>query len=490
MCWNSKQLESFENSLLNKEPSIFCLQETKVKRPNQIKTESSKKFIIYELIRKECKGGGLALGVNKDLQPAWVDQGDDEVEVLVVEVWLNEFPIRIINGYGPQNSDSIERKRKFWAFLEKQVNNAIIAGAGLIIQMDGNCHLGPAIINGDVNEQNANGKLFCEFLQRNSHLTIINSLSMCEGKITRMRKTTKGLEKSILDVFVSCDKILPYITSMVIDEKRENSLTNYKAIRNQGRVIESDHNVLFLNLDLKFPKIISDRITVYQFKNKKSQEMFKNLTNNTNDFTNCFMDWSTHMKKYHSSIIKCDVCKLTCETETNLKAHSRNYYIKERVIKCEECGFMLENESGLEMHKENDHKNIGTFKCEICNITFESSFEKQTEKWRGMLDKYFRKCFKKIRMTNRPKSKTQEINILMEQRRVLKSKELLNENEEKELFELEENIALKCEEMNKKKVIENFKELDNQGDVDFQGIWKIKKKQAGAELGQAHVQLS
>ena len=196
MCWNSKQLESFENSLLNKEPSIFCLQETKVKRPNQIKTESSKKFNIYELIRKECKGGGLALGVNKDLQPAWVDQGDDEVEVLVVEVWLNEFPIRIINGYGPQNSDSIERKRKFWAFLEKQVNNAIIAGAGLIIQMDGNCHLGPAIINGDVNEQNANGKLFCEFLQRNSHLTIINSLSMCEGKITRMRKTTKGLEKT------------------------------------------------------------------------------------------------------------------------------------------------------------------------------------------------------------------------------------------------------------------------------------------------------
>ena len=93
-----------------------------------------------------------------------------------------------------------------------------------------------------------------------------------------------------------------------------------------------------------------------------------------------------------------------------------------------------------------------------------------------MLDKYFRKCFKKIRITNRPKSKTQEINILMEQRRVLKSKELLNENEENELVELEENIALKCEEMNKKKVIENFKELDNQGDVDFQGIWKIKKK--------------
>ena len=50
------------------------------------------------------------------LHYSWVDQGDDEVEVLVVEVWVNEFPIRIINGYGPQLSDSIERKRKFWNF--------------------------------------------------------------------------------------------------------------------------------------------------------------------------------------------------------------------------------------------------------------------------------------------------------------------------------------------------------------------------------------
>ena len=112
--------------------------------------------------------------------------------------------------------------------------------------MDGNCHLGPAIIDGDRNEQNINGKLFCDFLQRNTHLTIINSLSLCEGKITRMRKTSKVQEESILDVFVTCDKILPYITKMTIDDKREHVLTNYKSIKNQGRIIESDHNAIFL----------------------------------------------------------------------------------------------------------------------------------------------------------------------------------------------------------------------------------------------------
>ena len=63
-----------------------------------------------------------------------------------------------------------------------------------------------------------NGMLFCDFLERNPHLTVVNSLPICEGTITRMRKTTKGVEKSILDVFVVCDKILPYTTRMVIDE--------------------------------------------------------------------------------------------------------------------------------------------------------------------------------------------------------------------------------------------------------------------------------
>ena len=69
-----------------------------------------------------------------------------------------------------------------------------------------------------------------------------------------------------------------------------------------------------------------------------------------------------------------------------------------------------------------------------------------------------------------------DINILMEKRRKLKKKEFLNENEEEDLNQLEEEIATKCEEMNKKTVVENFKELGNQGDVNHHGIWKIKKK--------------
>ena len=119
----------------------------------------------------------------------WVAQGDDEVECLCVEVWVEDFPIRVVVAYGPQLADNIEKKQKFWEFIEKQADMAHNVVAGFIVQMDSNSHLG-------------------------------------KGVITRMRKTTQGIEKSILDVYVTCEKVLPYITKMIIDERRQHTLTN------------------------------------------------------------------------------------------------------------------------------------------------------------------------------------------------------------------------------------------------------------------------
>ena len=225
------KINSFEKLLKDEHPSIFCLQETKLKKPNQIKTESAKNFTMYELNRKNSNGGGLCIGVYKDLKSVWVAQGDDDIECLVVEVWADDFPVRVVTAYGPQLSDPSERKQNFWEFLEREADNADKAGAGFILQMDSNAHLGKEVIKNDVNDQNSNGKLFTEFLERMPQLTIINSLSLCEGLITRMRKTTRGVEMSVLVVFVTCNKILPYIIKIKIDEKRENTLTNFNALK-------------------------------------------------------------------------------------------------------------------------------------------------------------------------------------------------------------------------------------------------------------------
>ena len=254
------KLQSFEKLLKDENPSVFCIQETKVKKVNQIKTDSSQYYTIYELLRKNSNGGGLCIGVQKDLKPVWVGQGDDEVEALAVEIWVDDFPIRIVTAYGPQVSDAVERKLKFWDFIEREANNAFENGSGFILQMDSNSHLGKDVIKEDPNDQNSNGKLFCDFLERMPHLTIINSLPICEGLITRMRKTSRGLEMSVLDVFVTCEQILPYIKRMVIDEKREHALTNFSTMKNLGRVIESDHNVEILEVNINYSDIKQERI--------------------------------------------------------------------------------------------------------------------------------------------------------------------------------------------------------------------------------------
>ena len=42
-------------------------------------------YQIFELLRKEKQGGGLAIGVVPELNPVWVSEGNDEVEVSVVQ---------------------------------------------------------------------------------------------------------------------------------------------------------------------------------------------------------------------------------------------------------------------------------------------------------------------------------------------------------------------------------------------------------------------
>ena len=155
----SSKLKSLDHIISQKNPSVICIQETKVKKAGRIKVQS-KDYVTFELIRKESGGGGLATMVKADLSPVWVSEGDDFTEVLVVEIHLDEKNIRIINAYGPQSCDSSERKTKFWSRIQQEIIEAQENNASVIFQMDGNLHAGKEIIKGDPNEQNINGKYF------------------------------------------------------------------------------------------------------------------------------------------------------------------------------------------------------------------------------------------------------------------------------------------------------------------------------------------
>ena len=93
------------------------------------------------------------------------------------------------------------------------------------------------------------------------------------------------------------------------------------------------------------------------------------------------------------------------------------------------------------------------------------------------MNDFVHKVFKKIKITNKQNKKFSEINGLMERRRKLKKKETLNEKEDDELNKIEESIAEKCEEANRKRVNDNFKDIGgNEGNLSHQGIWSVKKK--------------
>ena len=115
------KLKSFDYVLQHLKPQIWTVQESKL-RPNQkLKSEAAKSFEVFYLNRKEAQGGGLIVGVHKDIESALVREGDDEIEVIVIHVKIGEITAKVINAYGPQENSSKEKKEKFWEFLRQRL---------------------------------------------------------------------------------------------------------------------------------------------------------------------------------------------------------------------------------------------------------------------------------------------------------------------------------------------------------------------------------
>ena len=282
------KLLTFKKVLNELKPSAFFLQETKFKEAGKLKLDD---YVIFEKVRNSRDGGGLAFGCIPELTPVWVREGeDDNVEALSVNIFVKKFKIRCCVAYGCQETDTSDRKEAFWNYMDEEVNEASITESGLILQLDGNLWAGNGIIPNDPRPQNKNGKLFQQFLERNPHLSVVNSLSLCEGLITRSRLCQGKQERSVLDFFVVCQKVLPHVTKMVIDEERKHILTNYEKARKGGKTSETDHATEYIDLNLNIVTEKPKRVEVWNFKNHEAQAKFKIQTSETNDFSSCFED--------------------------------------------------------------------------------------------------------------------------------------------------------------------------------------------------------
>ena len=117
----TSKINSFDKLLFDLKPCIWMIQETKRKQISpKMKGENLINYQVFEMLRTKTKEeggkgqhvGGLAIGALHDLKPMLVHQGNDEVECITIQVTTGPTTFWCVAGYGPQNDNSNERRRK------------------------------------------------------------------------------------------------------------------------------------------------------------------------------------------------------------------------------------------------------------------------------------------------------------------------------------------------------------------------------------------
>ena len=111
-------------------------------------------------------------------------------------------------------------------------------------------------------------------------LVVVNGLNnKCTGAITRMRVTKDNTERSIIDHVIITEDMEEDLESLVVDEERNHVLTRFTKSKNGIKETKSDHNVLITKFKLKWNRRMkSNRIELYNLKNKDDQKKFKEIT--------------------------------------------------------------------------------------------------------------------------------------------------------------------------------------------------------------------
>ena len=95
---------------------------------------------------------------------------------------------------------------------------------------------------------------------------------------------------------------------MKVDEGGEYRLSNFHGLRRGKKTTHGDHNIVTLDCKFEPNQTKPQRIELFNFKNKEGQNMFKELTTQTN-----------YLSKLKSILIKRAGCEMGESTLLNLK---------------------------------------------------------------------------------------------------------------------------------------------------------------------------
>ena len=243
--------------ILSKQSTLeFCF----FKKLNYILRGKSKSQISSFLKLIENKKGA----VHEKFNPSLIETEEDNPDILIVQCKLSNNYVRLINGYGPQESDPVSEKMKFFASFESAIQSAKLNGNLLCAELDANSKVGKENIQLDPHHISSNGQILIDIVKRNG------------------LKTKVSEEKSVIDYYIVCAKFFCLIRSMEIDEERKYVLTKYSTRMGNQSICESDHNVLVCRLNIRWDtKTAVKRKEICHLKDFEGLRLFSENSSNT-----------------------------------------------------------------------------------------------------------------------------------------------------------------------------------------------------------------
>ena len=113
-------------------------------------------------------------------------------------------------------------------------------------------------------------------------LCVVNGLTgKQKGVITRERHTVSGVERSVIDLVIMSSDMTKYIENIHVDEERVDVLTKNVKTNNGICLTKSDHNIITTKLNISWTTHKTKVMEIFNFKDTKSLEMFKQATTKT-----------------------------------------------------------------------------------------------------------------------------------------------------------------------------------------------------------------
>ena len=76
-------------------------------------------FMIFEKVRVDKGGGGLAVAARAELNPVLVSEAEGDIDAITINIHTKNISISCTSAYGPQTTAPIETKTNFWNYFDE-----------------------------------------------------------------------------------------------------------------------------------------------------------------------------------------------------------------------------------------------------------------------------------------------------------------------------------------------------------------------------------